>query len=254
MTKTCTVPFETKKLYPVEVPEEKDIEQLKESIFDILIHWIKDDIGKPVKFSNEPAGTYDGFWDIVKTDWVIEKGDMQGTMPKRISKFFAKFSDVKIPETTATKIGNVAGKFFATKGKLYYIDFVAEFNWKAGQFGDADSCFWGGREDARRIMEKNGCMALRFFKDEKHVATNGMARSWLFPVFDNSVLIFNGYGMELRQQAQILSAFLNQPNQQIDLRNMGDTGGTVYINNGHAYLFGEKDLIKRFHGLDLNMK
>lgn len=251
---TTKLPFKLNTLYEIKVPEEQDFEEFKTKVTDMLGKWIRDTIKRPVVFTQEEYQYSEKLWEIVGTDWVVQKGELNGTLPKRLSSYFYKFSDVRLDNDILSRLGNYAGKFYATKTKDFYIDFVTSFKWKAGTFGeDKNSCFWSSHARAKDMIKGVDGMAFRFFGENSRLLVNGKARSWIIPLFENVYIQFNGYGIELCQQAEILKQFLKLECKKIRFTNQGSETGELYINGGNAYLHAESNILKKFASIDMDI-
>lgn len=149
----------------------------------------------------------------------------EGKLAKRISKFYKTNYDIVLPDTVMTGIGNIVAHH--SPGGFIY-DVTDTFDWRAGDFGDKGSCFWGNRSEAKHIIADAGGLALRFFNDNG----TGNGRCWLMPK-DDKWVAFNAYGPSLELiGTRIGFIFPEAKVKRIDLENFGETGGTLYINNG----------------------
>ncbi len=184
----------------------------------------------------------------------------QGKIAKRMRKFFLKVEREKLFYLSREKMDNVISDIgqdarnHADSSELFYYDIVDNFNWNAGQFGDSGSCFWGGNDSARGLMEENGGMAIRFFqldesliisKEHEHCCKRyrlpgrehfvGIGRAWLMP-YDNGYTIFNAYGDNILVKiARILSVQFGLEYTSVDVKNNGTGGGTIWINGDTGY-------------------
>lgn len=173
-------------------------------------------------------------------DWAVVS--KEGRITKRIAKHYFKADKTKIDPAVITQVGNMVD-MFAMKVQRYTIDFTDDFNWNAGDFGDSDSCFWGGRSVAREMLKRAGCIAIRIFEPARlGNGFKGVGRAWMAPhkPEQNNWLIWNAYGPhDLRKIARIFACFINAgAGVRISLRNFGDSTDTFYINNGTGMLIG----------------
>jgi hypothetical protein len=178
----------------------------------------------------------------------------------RIGKFYADHYKLSLDPQVISRIGNIVQQYAQTKADDYYIDFVNEFNWRAGAFGEStESCFWNGRGFARKLMQLNGGIAVRFWRDAEYVS--GYARAWIAPQTpgDSLFIIYNGYGMDqearygsTRPIASLLSTWMNLDLKEITLDNEGEDDGTLYINSNSGFLIGETAAIDRWDDYDLH--
>lgn len=173
--------------------------------------------------NNLPALPEDWDWS-----WMVQKRlPYAGTFPKRYSAFVFKTTGAKTSSEILQQLGNFYANH-ASKGSDFWFDFDRTINWKDGDFGDKDSCFWGGRSIARDMIRENGG-AVRFFSSE---TGNGLARAWIAPGHpqENDALLFNGYGMQLRDIARIIATFLGLDYQSMPMVNNGNSAGDLWIN------------------------
>lgn len=91
-----------------------------------------------------------------------------GTLPKRIARMFFKSHGYSFTPKQLSEIGNIA-RTNSEKNNVFYVDFTRTFDWAAGQFADNGSCFWGGRNDARTTMQRNGGYAMRFHRTHEEL-------------------------------------------------------------------------------------
>jgi hypothetical protein len=141
--------------------------------------------------------------------------------------------------------------------------FDNSFDWEAGDFGDRGSCFWGGRNEARTIMENHSAWALKVYREGTATLDNGdgVGRAWVAfdEVCEDSILLFNGYGPNVWGDqtlylGQLISQWLGTEYtyKKISLRNNGDACGTLYINNSCGILIGRKGEIEDYDEYDFH--
>lgn len=148
---------------------------------------------------------------------------------KQIARKLAQ-QGYKISADQKNLIGNIVNGHI-TDIDSYEFDFTDHFNWHAGDFGDSGSCFWGAHSGAREMMQDNDFLAVRFYNK----FGGGFARAWVCIVNDDSAIVFNGYGLETKQIAQILGQYTDKPIKEVRLENEGQDNGTLWINsNGYA--------------------
>lgn len=164
--------------------------------------------------------------------WLVQQGEYRGTFPKRVANYFHKRHGLKTPDSFNTQIGNLA-KTHSQTAETYTFDFTSEIDWERGDFGDQGSCYWGANSAARAMLEMNGGIAIRFYD----VNNEGFARAWLVP-FDDAYFIFNGYGLQTIEIAQVFARFMGLDYSRVTLENRGSSSGTLYINSGHGYVIG----------------
>lgn len=187
-------------------------------------------------------------WEWV---WTLTKGAYRGTLPKRISAFYAKMHSIKCPTKFLTEIGNI-GKSHATESETYHFEFVDEIDWYAGEFGENDdSCYWNQYAGARRMITDNGGLAVRFYDEHD----NGIARAWLAEIGTEMYVLWNGYGFSGNATlviARIVAIHLKLTYKKIELLNRRTAYSTLYINNSIGYLIGTQAQIEPLTRHDLN--
>ena len=182
--------------------------------------------------------------------WIVSgKGEYVGTFPKRVGKFYYKHQRLNCPPSFLTEIGNIARQH-TEENPLYRFEFVDRFDWKAGDYGDSGSCFWGGNEGARDVIADNGGYAIRFYDSDD----NGIGRAWIAPAGDGQYIVFNGYGFPGNPTlicARVFATFTGLSYKKIHLSNRGSESGLVWINAGIGYLVGQESAIESVREYDL---
>jgi hypothetical protein len=176
-------------------------------------------------------------WDWV---WVVERGDLTGTFPRRAARHYYRELGIRCPQTFLQELGNLARRH-SSERVTYNFEFVDSFDWEAGDFGDSGSCYWGGHSGARLMLANNNALAVCFFDD----SDKGIARAWFVPV-DESYIIFNGYGFSgdaTLTITRVISSFLGLSYKHINLSNNGSDTQTLYINSGMGYVLGQPNKI-----------
>lgn len=173
-----------------------------------------------------------------------------GKFAKRYRSYVQKIANFALPDQFIQDLGQIAGRY-SDQSTGATFRFVEKFDWDAGDFGDRGSCFWGGREHARVMLSDHGAWAVQIFDPDTldgKAKPKGYGRAWVLPNYpeDNVMTIFNGYGDKLgdpsRAIARILSNFFGMASyQEIELRNAGDTDGTLYINSGRGFVIGRME-------------
>lgn len=175
------------------------------------------------------------------SDWRWEwrvggKGEYVGTFPKRVAKLVRAIYGRKL---SAEELGLLGSKVAPHVGKVdgFTFRFTRHFDWDAGDYGDKGSCFWGCRSAARAMLADNGALAVQFRRDGR-----GYARAWVAPQDSQSVVIFNGYGLETLEVARILSHYWGLYYKRCHLSNNGSDTGTLWINGpGAGFLIAPPD-------------
>lgn len=175
-------------------------------------------------------------------EWMVQTGEYRGKLPKRIASFLKKEYNIKLTSEQRTAIGNIA-KSYMLSDINYTFDLVDKFDWKDGDFGDGDSCFWGTNALALDVLMKEGVLAIRFY-DESLADCPGSGRAWIYKWDQNTWILFNSYGLETRAAAGVLAKFLTKDTgEQWDSRGLvyltvsGRTCGLVYLNSSPQVIF-----------------
>ena len=133
-------------------------------------------------------------------DWVNTKGMYRGKLPNRVAARIKSYYGLKLTSEQRSMLGNIARKHLCTKDH-YTIDFTNEFDWRPGDFGDHGSCFWGDNYPARKVMEENDVLAIRFYNEDG----KGFGRAWLYELSTDAWVLFNAYGPECPEAASVFA-------------------------------------------------
>lgn len=188
--------------------------------------------------------------------WSVSTGDYRGKFPKRLSQYYYKAFGLKAPEGFLVQVGNIA-RAHSEDRSAYYFDFTDSFDWHAGDFGDDGSCFWGGGGNsyARVMLRDNGARAIRFYSSADPAAA-GVARAWIAPLeAEGLYIVFNGYGFPgyaTLAIARVFAQFMERSYRRLNLVNIGDTSGTLWINSGMGYVVGHSAAIAEMDFYDLH--
>lgn len=207
-------------------------------------------------------------------DWIVGKGPYAGTFPKRVSNWLFKERNIKTSADVVSQIGNLFSQH-SNKHGTFYFDFTRRFRWRAGDFGDGGSCYWGGNGAARNMLEHYNCLAIRFYTST--TSDRGIGRAWIArlvsqsdvvtesrakrPPRDEVLLLFNGYGeYETIRIARILATFLGVSYKAVGIENGGRANGTLWINHykdgihggGRGFMLGAPEHIEPVTQVDLN--
>lgn len=180
--------------------------------------------------------------------WEGKHGEYRGAFPKRVSQFYHKNYEVKLPWSFMTELGNLARQHSADD-VTYTFEFTDRLDWQAGDFGDRGSCFWGDHSGAREMLVENDGMAVLFF----NAHGGGIARAWAVAIEDELLIVFNGYGFPgdaTLTIATIIASFREGSYRMIHLSNNGRDGGVLYFNGGRGFIIGPADLIASYTSYD----
>ena len=186
-------------------------------------------------------------WDY---QWVLTgRGEYVGTFPKRVSKYYWQAYQLRCPNSFVAELGQIARRNSSDESQ-YVIDFTDKLDWKAGAFGDRNSCLWGSNQLGREIMQDNEVHAVRFY----HANGDGYGRAWLYKRREDLWILWNGYGVkgETIAIARVLAQFWGVSYKKINLSNNGKSGGQVYINGGKGYVLGQADKLTDFVSYDFD--
>lgn len=185
-------------------------------------------------------------------DWITKKGKL----PKRLQKYLKKAFDISIPNELMGIIGDELTNFLVTEE--IFVQVTRKIDWKDGEFGDDNSCFWGERFGAKALIELNGGGALKFYLNEEK------AGRCLFLPYENGIVFFNIYG-RLREFSKGNTKFLLTVIEalfkniypaahvkKVHLSNRGYTSSLLYINDGNGVYVSEVPYYK--DSIDLNIE
>ena len=147
--------------------------------------------------------------------------EYQGSIIKRILKWAWQTQQIRLPNEFTSKLGNIVGKEMSGGDSLYF-EFDPVANYKAGRFGDEESCFWTDRQRARMLIRNEGGCFIKFYESELLHDSNGVARCWIIPV---------GQFLDTDEQVFLLSNFYSDSsslNQFNMTRAIADTLGFSY--------------------------
>lgn len=171
-------------------------------------------------------------------DWrmIVPKGEYAGTMPKRLKKYYYKNHNITLSAEFLSNFGSRISDFI-DHPKLYDFRFTRD-NWKAGDFCDEGSCFWGCRWYAPTIIKKYGGGAIQFFEPN---TDRGIGRAWLIPYEDTWVVI-NGYGFLTIFIGRFLATYLGTSYKiHENIHNLGEYDGMLYINGCKGVILKDYD-------------
>lgn len=179
----------------------------------------------------------------------MESGVIQGrglpwrvgrlTFPKRVAKWFKDhLPHRKITDAQAGAIGDAARAHCPKPVPWFWEIKSGPFDWKKGDFGDPNSCYWSCHTYARmQLNTQHNAFAFRLWSgagDDRR----GLGRCWILCV-GGAVLLWNAYGpytldMIARHVGNFISKGWADP-KKIKLTNDGGGGGWLYINNAAAF-------------------
>ena len=89
-------------------------------------------------------------------DYTWRWASPEGKLPKRLARFVKQTHGHKLNNEAAGRLGSLAGADLVVE-EACHCDVDTAIDWDAGEFGDENSCFWGGNRAAKPIMRDNGC-------------------------------------------------------------------------------------------------
>ena len=178
--------------------------------------------------------------------WVVQRGEYAGTMPKRVAKYFHKVHGINMPQAVIVTLGNITREH-SSEQKAYTFEFVNRIDWNAGDFGDPNSCWWGGYSGSRLMWEANNGMAIRFYDE----SGEGYARAWMMEIDTELYTFMNGYGLTTLQITRIFAQFSGLTYKQIHLDN--SMSSSLYINGSMGYIVGKFEVIENIDSWDFEM-
>jgi len=137
------------------------------------------------------------FDSMLPADWAWQytvggKGKYVGTFTRRVSKYIKNTFGFNLTDAELSTIGQLA-RDNNTSELTVHIDFDAELNWRAGDFGDRTSCYWDGNNKALVLLKLHQAHAVRVWNGEH---TKGSGRAWLMPPeihgLGDFLIVFNG--------------------------------------------------------------
>lgn len=170
---------------------------------------------------------------------VIEDTETKGqSFAKRLAKQLAK-TGRKLSKSQIETINNLA-EAGTTKPKSEWIAFDDDYlTGSAGNYGNSRSCWWqdGAYSAGRPSLHEAGGYACRTF-DEQGKFAGG--RCWIVPIPEGH-LIFNAYGLQLKEFAKLLSSMWKCAHVNVDVSRPSD----IYINGDDGFILGVKEKLPR---------
>lgn len=224
--------------------------------------------------------SYFPLYELLSLDWIWKDGSGR-TLIQRIDKVLKQYKIV-LGSDIFGSIGNSMRETIPSANK-YIFDIVTSFKWRDGTFQDGGSCMFYGRSDVKDSMEKDGRFyALRFFVTDpirqtpfggqmrEPVYRNGEetfygeARCWLssdvIQIRQGTKiktarvhLVFNSYGMPLREMASVLATKVGAVVKKIKISNLKKVHGGLYINSS-GYVIGDAEIVDLVDHVDLGMQ
>ena len=177
-------------------------------------------------------------------DWTTRL-TQDGRLVTRISRHVYKNWEVKLDKDAKAQVGNIINQY-KVPSKEYIFEFDPNISGMvSGRFGDDGSCFYTENKEARWLMQANDFHVIKIYtqpNEEPH------ARAWCKWLDGESFVMFNGYGMQTRTVATLLSRALDMVRTPIKLTNLGKGDNLLWINDKVGYLLGKNALIEERAG------
>ena len=170
-------------------------------------------------------------------DWRVNPDENTPKLTTRISKYMHDHHQVDLGSITMGKIGEMISHHAVHECDYKLAHY---FRWKAGNFDDGGSCYWGEYASARDTMrDDNRFGSVRIYKPGTRA---GIARCWTFRDVYNRVVLFNGYGMSTMEIASVLAFSWGADHvTRVGLMSDGDYSSRLYINGGSGILIHEEN-------------
>jgi hypothetical protein len=150
---------------------------------------------------------------------------------KQIAKHIWEHYQLNLTKDMKQELGNIINRQLTQPQTIHYEANYA-IDWRAGDFGDGSSCFWGDRTSAKEMIRDANGFGFCIFNEHQ----NGIGRAWMIP-FKDGFVVFNAYGPYKAEQ--IAHMYAQAENfkyvHHIRLENNGGSTGQLWINGGSTY-------------------
>lgn len=203
----------------------------------------------------------------IPDDWNWRWMAKTGSFTKRLEKE-AKTQNRPLPDKINALIGEIA-QTHSVDPMTYYLRYTRTLDWKAGDFGDDQSCFFGGKIETFDIFRHYGVHAVQFFAKQEDESYLGLGRCFGYELEPNIHVLFNAYGRLFpgeegtgRKDASVvrianivaLQSGIGQY-RRVNLLNDGASeSGEVYVNSATGYVIGPGRLIRNISAVDLHLR
>jgi hypothetical protein len=175
-----------------------------------------------IKLSASEPPPWHGGWQPVSKS---------GKIAKRISKWLST-QGFKLAPSEVSWIGNFASNTIIPKGTR--IEITDRFDWNPGDFGDEDSCLFGGRRKTWGVLHALGGRAAKIYIPDRKPGRN-LILDW-----EGKPYLFNFYGFTPQEGVGIWAAAAKENIVDVAFRVAGNTDYPIYINGRAAYTFGDE--------------
>lgn len=163
----------------------------------------------------------------------------RGTLPKRLANLYHKEKGGSLDVGILTEVGNIARRNCPSVDTVRW-DYSYDLDWDAGDYGDDDSCFWGGNSGARTMLKEHGAYAFRVYNADEE----GIGRCWCWDAPEGFTIMFNGYGFDTLWFVRVLSMLTGATYTEITLLNKGSDSGLLWVNSGRGFTVGVRDKLR----------
>lgn len=159
---------------------------------------------------------------------------------RKIKKYVERKYKVKLEDRLLGGLSKILEEI--KKEEKIKLNISSKIDWEAGEFSDYDSCYWGSRVMAKKVLLENGGKAVKIFTEK------GKSRCWLYPISRDSFVIFNIYSSEhlsLEDIAKIIVKYLADIGISAGFRKISfgikrDETRLLYINGDVGILISSK--------------
>jgi len=197
------------------------IAQITNMIKKEVLNFLKEREEEYCKFFSIPI-TWD--WRLEATHY-FEQIKFQGSLAKRIRKYLQYKYKVDLSQKDMGQLGEIIRKL-KNQQTNFIAEFVDNFEWEAGDFGDFGSCFWEERWVAKDILLENGATPILFYNEENE----GVGRAIVINR-GNHMVVFNSYGFNLEEVVQMLARYFHCKYKIVEANNRYDNNILLYIND-----------------------
>ena len=209
---------------------------------------------------------------VVPDDWTWKWMTKNGALTKRIEKE-AKSQNRPLPEKVNKLVGEIA-QMHSLDDTIYYLRYTRNLDWEAGDYGDDQSCFFGGKIETFDIFRHHGVHAVQFFSKTKDEFTGedgftGIGRCFGYELEPNIHVLFNAYGRLFEEESSTgrkdasvvrianivaLQSGIGQYRKVTLLNDGAVETGEVYINSASGYVVEPGSLIRNISAVDLHLQ
>jgi len=175
----------------------------------------------------------------------VDGTNKQGRFTKRFQAEMYK-RGIKLNPSAMSSIGNAFNECMV-RTRTYYIEITNNFSWRDGRYGKEDSCWWGTYSASRDTLYNSGGYGILFYPDSDRTSVfDGIGRVWVFPNSDESLVVFNAYGVGDKESAGVVCQLMHDMTGRVWSYAKRDiftnvNGPVPYINGCSGYIVYPKD-------------